>query len=82
MIEYRQDKERNGYKVKSKNVRHTLIEYLIMLGPTKIQIISGKHLINIDTNCEGSYFIIKHFKNEKFALKDFRPFYKHIILEV
>ena len=65
-----------------KNVRHTLIEYLIMLGPTKIQIISGKHLINIDTNCEGSYFIIEHFKNEKFTLKDFRPLDKHIILEV
>ena len=53
-----------------------------MLGPTKIQIISGKHLINIDTNCDGSYFIIKHFENEKFTLKDFRPFDKHIILEV
>ena len=65
-----------------KNVRHTLIEYLNMLGPTTIQIIAGEHLINIDTNCEGSYFIIKHFENEKFTLKDYRKFDKHIILEV
>lgn len=33
---------------------------------TKIQIVAGVHLINIDTECKGSWFIIRAFENEKF----------------
>lgn len=49
--------------------RRTLKEYDKMYNPTKIQLLIGQHLINIDYNLEGSHALYKAFKDMKFDLR-------------
>lgn len=49
-------------------MKHTLKEFIERYNPNYIQIVIGGHLISIDTNVEGSYFIIKHFIDTTFIL--------------
>lgn len=45
----------------------TLKEYMRETNPDYIQLIFGDyHIVNIDTNLEGSWALVKIFQNEKF----------------
>ena len=52
-------------------MRNTLARFIDYYNADKIQIICGKHLINIDCKVEGSLFIVRHFENTKFYFKSF-----------
>lgn len=45
---------------------HTLKEFCKFYNPNKIKLIIADHLIDIDTELKGLYFIIRHFNETKF----------------
>ncbi len=50
----------------------TLKEYMTQNNPDYIQLIFGDfHIVNIDTNLDGSWALVRIFQNEKFNNYDY-----------
>lgn len=47
-------------------MKHTLREFLKHYNPKKVQILIAEHSVVIDTELEGSLFMIRVFDNEKY----------------
>ena len=60
-------------------MRYTLKEFMAIFNPETIQLIYGVHMVNIATQCKGSWALIRIFKNEKYYFKSFNI--NNLILE-
>ena len=52
-------------------MRYTLNEFMAMFKPVSIQLLYGVHIVNIATQCKGSWSLIRIFGNEKYYFKSF-----------
>ena len=60
-------------------MRHTLKEFMAIFEPITIQLIYGEHIVNIATQCKGSWALIRIFGNEKYYIKSVKS--NNLILE-
>ena len=60
-------------------MRYTLKEFMAMFNPETIQLLHGEHMVNIATQCKGSWKLIRIFSNEKYYFKSFKS--NNLILE-
>ena len=53
-------------------MRYTLKQFMAMFRPLTIQLIYGEHIVNIATQCKGSWALIRTFYNEKYYFRSFK----------